>query len=50
MNIKQHINENFGGRQDRFAAFMKVSPNQVSRWVRYGCIWYEGAVWKQQSK
>lgn len=50
MKLIVHIEESHGGRKDKFAASMKVSPQQVSRWLKYDCIWFEGAVWKQQSK
>lgn len=50
MKLLDHINNKYHGRKDKFAAHMGVSPQQVSRWLRYGCIWHKGAVWKQQSK
>ena len=50
MKLIDHINKSHNGRKDKFAAFMGVSPQQVSRWLKYECIWHDGAVWKQQSK
>ena len=49
MKLIDHINKSHGGRKDKFAASMGVSPQQVSRWLGYGCIWHKGAVWKHQS-
>ena len=50
MKLIDHINKSHGGRKDKFAASMGVMPQQVSRWLKYECIWHDGAVWKKQSK
>ena len=50
MKLKEHINQAHGGSQKHFAASEGFSEAQVSRWIKYGCIWFEGAVYKQQSK
>lgn len=50
VKLIDRINEAHGGRKDKFAVSMGVSPQQVSRWLKYECIWHNGAVWKQQSK
>jgi hypothetical protein len=50
MNLKKHIKDKYKGRKDHFAIDMDVSPSQVTRWLSYDCIWYEGAVYKRQSK
>jgi hypothetical protein len=49
MKLKDHIDLAYKGRQVLFAASMGVTHQQVSRWVKYGCIWHDGAVWKRQS-
>ena len=50
MNLQQHIKKEYGGNQAAFARKMGVNPQQVTRWLNYGCIWFEGAVYKKQSK
>jgi hypothetical protein len=50
MKLKEHISKAHGGSQKHFADAEGFSENQVSRWIKYGCIWFEGAVYKQQSK
>jgi len=50
MKLRKHIDLVHAGSQKKFAASEGFSENQVSRWIKYGCIWFEGAVYKQQSK
>ncbi len=50
MKLKQHIEKEHGGNQAAFARSIGVNPQQVTRWLNYNCIWFEGAVYKKQSK
>lgn len=50
MKLKQHIEKEHGGNQSAFARKMNVNPQQVTRWLNYDCIWFDGAVYKKQSK
>jgi hypothetical protein len=50
MTLKEHIEKEHAGYNASFARKMGVSPQQVTRWLNYNCIWFEGAVYKKQSK
>jgi hypothetical protein len=50
LKLKDHIDKAHKGRNILFAQSMGVDHQQVSRWLKYGCIWHDGAVWKRQSK
>jgi len=50
MTLKQHIETHYKGNAAAFARDIGQSHTQVTRWLKYGCIWLDGQVWKQQSK
>ena len=50
MTLRNHIDTNHKGVIADFSRAHGVSHSQVCRWLKYGCIWIDGQVWKQQSK
>ena len=47
--LKEFIDLEFNGSQKDFAAWFETSPSQVTRWLSYGCIFYDSSVYKKQA-
>ena len=45
MKLQKHITENHGGNVSEFAATKGVRYDQVSRWIKRGCIFLDGEVY-----
>jgi len=45
MNLKQHINTNFDGNVTAFARSIGTTYQQVQRYIKLDCIWYDGRVY-----
>lgn len=48
--LRQFILDNFDGNNSEFARWVGTSPQQVSRWIKMGCVFYDDAVYKKQHK
>ena len=47
MPLKELIRLEFDNNNAEFARWFGTTPQQVSRWLKYGCIFYESGVYKQ---
>ena len=46
MNLRDYINQNHNGNLSDFGRTQGVNYQQVQRWLKYGCIMFEGVVYK----
>lgn len=46
MKLRDYINQHYNGNLAAYARTQDVTYQQVQRWLKYGCIVYEGAVYK----
>jgi len=47
--LKEFIELEFNGSQKDFAEWFETSQSQVSRWLSYGCIYYDSSIYKKQA-
>ncbi len=55
MKLQQHINENHGGSNSKFAASVTtkdrlITSSQVARWIKQGCEWINNSVYQNKIK
>jgi len=43
--LRAHIDEHHGGCQRTFAAAVGVKPQQVTKWLRMGCVVVDGILY-----
>ena len=43
--LRAHIDEHHGGCQRTFAAAVGVKPQQVTKWLRMGCVVVDGVLY-----
>lgn len=56
MNLEKHIKDNHENNLAQFALWLSkrthrtIRYQQVQRWIKLDCIWYEGRVWQPKTK